>query len=224
MGQSRHHYERAIEAHLRDRKIPFISVNEVRRTVLPPDADMRVRDLSPQRTPGEGHETDKKRLIKSFDHVIYGEPTNLLVDIKGRKVKGGKGPTSAGRLESWVTEDDIKALREWESLFGEGFRAAFVFVYWCETQPPDALFQEIFEHHERWYAVRSVLLDDYVREMTPRSRKWRTVNIPTARFEAISQPLTASPAAEFRRPRGGWRAGEMNDACDPRFAPTLAAR
>ncbi|MFI4893518.1 MAG: HYExAFE family protein [Phycisphaerales bacterium JB058] len=205
MGQSRHHYEQALEAHLRARRIPYISVNEARRTLLPPDADLSVADPA--------SETGRRVVLKSFDFVIYGEPTNLLVDVKGRKVKAG----SPGRLESWVTEDDVEALGRWEQLFGEGFRAAFVFIYWCEDQPADALFQEIFEHRGRWYAVRSVLLEPYKRAMVPRSRRWRTVNVPTAAYERISSPLSASPSEEFRPTL----ADELEGT---RFAPTLAAR
>lgn len=222
MGQSRHHYESAIEQHLRDRRIPFISVNEARRTLLPPKSELQLTEPGP--------EGDRKSNLKSFDHVIYGEPTNLLVDIKGRKVKSSRQSATIGRLESWVTEDDIAALRKWELLFGSGFRAAFVFVYWCEKQPPDALFQEIFEHNGRWYAVRSVLLADYQSEMVPRSKRWRTVCVPTARFEEISSPLTSSPSAEFRRQQAsgglqsGFGQGEAHKEEAGRFAPTLAAR
>lgn len=212
MGQSRHHYEQALEAHLRARRVPFISVNEARRTLLPPEADLTIADPA--------SDTGRRVVLKSFDFVLYGEPANLLVDVKGRKVKGRPG--SAGRLESWVTQDDVEALGRWERLFGEGFRAAFVFVYWCEEQPADALFQEIFEHRGRWYAVRSVLLDRYRREMVPRSKRWRTVNVPTAPFERISAPLTASPCEEFRPAAMGGNL--VMERSDSRFAPALAAR
>ena len=37
--------------------------------------------------------------------------------------------------------EDVRSLTEWEKLFGDGFQAAFVFVYACDAQPPDALFQ-----------------------------------------------------------------------------------
>ena len=112
---------------------------------------------------------------------------------------------------------DVEALTRWEQLFGEGFRAAFVFIYWCEDQPADALFQEIFEHRGRWYAVRSVLLEPYKKEMVPRSKRWQTVNVPSAAYERISSPLSASPCEEF--------AGSLTDElAGTRFAPTLAAR
>ena len=208
MGQARHHYERALEMHLRDRRIPFISLNEARRALLPPRQALRVTELD--------RDPPREVTLKSFDHVIYGSPHNLLVDIKGRKVKTRKSAATVGRLESWVTLEDVEALTRWQRLFGSAFRAAFVFVYWCEVQPPDALFQEIFEHRGRWYAVRAVLLEDYKAHMTPRSKRWRTVSVPTAAFESISTSLTPSPSREFRV-LGGQEEPE-------RFAPALAAR
>ncbi len=105
-----------------------------------------------------------------------------------------KGRPSVGRLESWVTQDDVESLSRWAALFGPGFDPAFVFVYWCDDQPPDALFQEVFEFQGRWYALRGVRLSDYVKAMKPRSLRWRTVHVPTGAFERISRPFAKRPA------------------------------
>lgn len=186
MATARHHYERSIEAYLRARRTPYVSVNEARRALLPPKAKLEASDPS----------TGETVSLKSFDFVVYGSPFNLLVEVKGRKVPRSRGPSPATRsqLQSWVTRDDMVALDRWQQLFGGDFRAAFVFVYWCERQPPDALFQEVFEHESRWYAVRAVLVDDYRREMKTRSEQWNTVHVPSEAFERISAPLaSASP-------------------------------
>jgi hypothetical protein len=97
--------------------------------------------------------------------VIYGEGLNLLCEVKGRRIalpkarlESGANGASVGRLENWVTSDDAESLARWEQLFGPGFEAAFIFVYWCDAQPPDGLFQEIFAHRERWYAIRACRL------------------------------------------------------------------
>src|SRR5262249_27780249 len=148
----------------------------------------------PHETTDDGTVLGTTVALKSFDFVIYGEGRNLLVDIKGRRVArrgrigadGGSGritTAARSRLESWVTEDDIESLKHWQVLFGEGFSAAFVFVYWCEEQPPDALFQEVFEYRGRWYALRAVRLEEYVASMKPRSARWRTVDVPATLFE-----------------------------------------
>jgi len=64
-----------------------------------------------------------------------------------------------------------------------------VFLYWCEAQPPDALFHEIFAYRERWYSVLGVLIDDYQPHMTQRSPRWQTVHVPAETFAQISRPL-----------------------------------
>jgi hypothetical protein len=166
--QRRHHYEQAFEEYLRSRRIPYVAVDEARKALAPGGLEA---------VP-----------LKSFDFVIYGERGNLLAEIKGRRIGGGL------RLESWVTQDDVDALTTWEGLFGPGFAAAFVFIYWCEEQPPAPLFEEQFEHKGRWYAVRVVPVAEYAGAMRQRSAKWRTVHLPTADFERMSRPLCLASA------------------------------
>lgn len=159
--------------------------------------------------------------LKSFDFVLYGQGTNLLVEVKGRRISRPRRrpsvspmltlgselkPPPRARLESWVTYDDVESLTRWQALFGPEFEAAFVFVYWCDEQPPDALFEEIMEHRGKWYAIRAVTLGAYARSMKVRSPRWRTVHVPSAAFERISRPLagpfvegSGRPGAEFLR-------------------------
>jgi len=210
MAQRRHHYERAFEEYLRSRRIPYVSVDEAKKALLPENAGFRA--------PASADHTSSRHngSLKSFDFVIYGQGGNLLIDIKGRRVsrrgrsathdaEGTPRPTPKSRLESWVTLDDIESLGHWQGLFGPEFQPAFVFVYWCEEQPPDALFQEIFEYRSRWYALRAVTLDAYVRVMKPRSVRWRTVDVPAARFEEVSQPFANTQPVS----RGSSRRGEI---------------
>lgn len=190
MAQRRHHYERAFEWFLRARRIPYVAVDEAKKALLPDGGDMRRGDGA-SAGPAGG------LALKSFDFVIYGDAgSNLLIDIKGRRVGSSKkaaGSLASARLESWVTMEDIESLREWERLFGPSFQAAFVFVYWCQQQPPDALFQEIFEYRGVWYALRAVTLSAYVQSMKVRSPRWKTVDVPRAAFERISQPFAPPP-------------------------------
>ena len=195
MAQRRHHYERAFEAYLRHRRVPYVAVDEAKRALLPEGTTTLRTDAAGGA--GQG-------VIKSFDFVIYqdgaGRNQNLLVEIKGRKIArrvlahrspdgGLLAPPPRTRLENWVTSDDVESLRAWEGLFGDGFAAAIVFVYWCEEQPPDALFHEVFDFEGRWYAMRSVLISEYAKAMKVRSPRWRTVDLPAATFDRISQPL-----------------------------------
>src|SRR5690606_9406630 len=126
--------------------------DEARKALLPDNARLTVTD--------GGGEPGRPRALKSFDFVIYphaasagsgGGAENLLIDVKGRKVSSrGRGGDVVGRLETWVTEEDVASLTAWQTLFGPGFRSAFAFVFWCDAQPPDGLFQHIIEHRDRW--------------------------------------------------------------------------
>jgi hypothetical protein len=166
MAQRRFHYEQAFEHYLRANRIPYVAVDEAKKALLPRE--------------------DEMRSIKSFDFVVYGpDGRNLLLDIKGRKLGSG----GSGGMQNWVTRDDVVGLERWARLFGTGFEPCFVFMYWCEAQPPDALFEEIFEYGSRWYALREVGLSDYTREMRTRSPRWDTLSIPARAFHRISRPF-----------------------------------
>ena len=188
MAQRRHHYERAFEGLLRSRRVPYIAVDEARRTLLP-EAARSCPDLGPEGSGGGG--------IKNFDFVVYGRDRQLLVDVKGRKVARRSASQtslwveSTGRLETWVTEDDVRSLAHWQAMFGSGYEAAFLFLYWWEAQPPDGLFDDVFEQGGRWYAARVVRLEDYAARMTVRSPKWRTVHLSRSDFDRVSTPFRA---------------------------------
>lgn len=189
MAQRRFHYEQAFEHYLRANRVPYVAVDEARKTLLPMDAS-------------EGG-ADPASALKSFDFVVYQPGRNLVVDVKGRQFGSRKAVSSLSnrRLESWVTHEDVEGLEHWQRLFGADFQAIFVFAYCLRQQPPDALFEEIFSYSERWYALREVKLDDYVDAMVPRSRKWGTVHVPRAVFARISRPFTVrSPAEETPPP------------------------
>lgn len=177
MAQRRHHYEHAFEAYLRGRRIPYISVDEAKKSLLPGGALTQ-----------RGHEQS----LKSFDFVVYGQGGNLLVEVKGRRLPAIRlrdGRPAKPRLESWVTLDDIEALGRWRSLFGPEFEPVFVFMYWCQGVPPDGLFVETIAHRDRWYTLRVITLEAYTRAMRERSAKWGTVHLSTADFEALSTPF-----------------------------------
>jgi hypothetical protein len=170
MAQRRHHYEAAFEAYLRDRRIPYVAVDEARKALLP-------RAWEPTGS-------DRRVALKSFDFVLYGDSGNVLAEVKGRRA-----PPS-GRLEHWVTLEDVVSLTEWERLFGPTFEATFVFVYEHAAQPRDALFEELFDHHGLWFALRAVSVREYAAAMRPRSAKWGTVDISHAVFDRINAPFT----------------------------------
>ena len=169
MANRRFHYDRAFEHYLRANAIPYVAVDEAKRALT---SDRRDQVLPTK--------------LKSFDFVVYSENgSNLLVDVKGRKHSGSTGRA----FQNWVTRDDVTSLAKWSEIFGDGFEPAFAFLFWCEAQPPDALFHEVFEYGERWYAVLAVKLSDYTQHMRDRSAKWDTVSIPAKAFTEHSGPL-----------------------------------
>jgi len=166
VAQRRFHYDAAFEHYLRANGIPYVAVDEAKRAIdgLPARGDR----------------------LKSFDFVVYSDSgPNLLTDVKGRKHSGKTG----NALQNWVTAEDVDGLTRWQELFGSGFVSVFAFMFWCEAQPPDALFHEVFEHGDRWYAVMGVRLEDYRLHMRRRSEKWNTVSLPARAFTEIAQPL-----------------------------------
>ena len=169
MANRRFHYDRAFEHYLRANSIPYVAVDEAKRALAPGTAA-----------------TGAAMKLKSFDFVVYSDAgPNLLIDVKGRKHSGKTGRA----FQNWVTHDDVKCLKKWQGVFGRGFEPAFAFLFWCDAQPPDALFHEVFAYHERWYAVLAVRLSDYAEHMTPRSAKWDTVSLPAKAFDRVSLPL-----------------------------------
>ena len=172
MANRRFHYDRAFEHYLRANAIPYVAVDEAKRALV-----------------GDKQNKVLPTKLKSFDFVVYSDHgPNLLIDVKGRKHAGPAGGTGRA-LQNWVTRDDVRSLTKWAEIFGKDFEPAFAFLFWCDAQPPDALFHEVFVYGERWYAVIAVKLSDYVKHMRDRSAKWDTVSIPAKAFTDHSGPL-----------------------------------
>ena len=166
MAQRRFHYEVAFEAYLREQGTPYIAVDEAKRALngatYPPVS------------------------LKSFDFVVYTEfGPNLLIDVKGRKHAG----SSSGGGPNWVTQADVDSLRAWHELFGGQFDPVFVFLYWCQGDVQDALFNEVFEHGGRWYMTMAIRLSDYTEHMKPRSASWGTLDMPNRDFRRLAVPF-----------------------------------
>ena len=169
MANRRFHYDRAFEHYLRANAIAYVAVDEAKRALT---SDRRDQVLPTK--------------LKSFDFVVYSENgSNLLIDVKGRKHAGNTGRS----FQNWVTRDDVESLAKWSEIFGNDFEPAFAFLFWCDAQPPDALFHEVFEYGDRWYAVLAIKLSDYTPQMRDRSAKWDTVSIPAKTFTEYSGPL-----------------------------------
>jgi hypothetical protein len=201
MAQRRHHYEQAFEAFLRDQRIPYVSVNEAKKALLPAGATLRLEPTGPESgVPAKS--------LKNFDFVVYGSGLNLLAEVKGRKLAArvhnpARASPASRRLESWVNAEDVRSMLAWQQLFGPEFRAAFIFIYWCDELPADGLFEEIVEHRGRWYALRAVSVEDYAQAMRVRSQRWGTVHVDGATFGRISHPFRGSLSSPGGPSAGG---------------------
>jgi len=155
------HYEAAFEAYLREQGIPYVAVDEAKKALF------------------------SSARLKSFDFVVYSKSgRNLLVDVKGRQLRG---KTGTGSFQTWTTERDVADLLQWQQVFGEGFTAVLVFMYWID--PPATREPGMFVHRDRWYLLLGVALKEYQERMRRRSVKWETVALPQAEFRALARPI-----------------------------------
>lgn len=176
MANRDNHYEAAFEAWLRARQIPYVAVDESRRSLL-----------------GDGS-------LKSLDYIIsptappHLQPdgaapvSSWLIDVKGRLFPGGK---QKQYWKNWSTQDDLWSLACWQKLFGERFDAMFTFAYWITSNRAPLPQSQLFAFRGRWYAFLGVRLADYVRYARPISGKWETVAIGTRRFRELALPMEA---------------------------------
>lgn len=163
------HYEVAFEAFLRSRKVPFIAIDEAKRTLL----------------------GDAK--VKSLDFIIVGpEDSKLVVDVKGRRYPGGTADKPKKTWQNWATLEDIDGLERWAKLLGHGFRGIIAFAYYIA--PPFVLpdnTTDAFTFRDDTYLMRAIAAEDYRQHMTTRSPRWGTVGLPAKAFRNLVKPFTA---------------------------------
>ncbi len=163
------HYEVAFEAFLRSRRVPFIAIDEAKRTLL----------------------GDEK--VKSLDFIIVGpDDAKLVVDVKGRRYPGGTAEKPKKTWQNWATLEDIDGLDRWAALLGNGFRGVIAFAY--HIAPPFVLpdnTTDAYQHHDDVYLMRGIASVDYRKQMTVRSPKWGTVGLPAKAFRSLVKPFTS---------------------------------
>jgi len=159
------HYEAAFEDLLRQRRIPYVAVDEAKRALF-----------------AEAH-------IKSLDFIVYVEDgTNLLVDVKGRRFpdQGGSGTRY---WENWSTRDDLESLATWEQIFGEGFAGLLAFAYHIRRHSDEAKFVTRHTYRNASYGLMGVWAAEYRQHAVTRSSSWQTVSVPTRVFRRLARPL-----------------------------------
>lgn len=163
MAQRSNHYDAAFEELLRQRRIPYVAVDERRRALL------------------------AEASLKSMDFIVYADGgANLLIDVKGRRFPSG---TSGHRWENWATHEDVGCLLQWERVFGDGFRSLLVFAYDIVSPRHLGEHATCFEFRGRTYAFYGVPVDGYGEMMRTRSASWETVSLPAADFRRLRRPI-----------------------------------
>ena len=181
MARRDDHYEAAFEEYLRWRGVPYVAVDESRRSLL-----------------AEGES------LKSLDFIVSSSGgTSWLVDVKGRRFPSG----SAGKQywKNWSTHDDLESLTRWEAIFGAGFRGLLVFAYNIVGDRAPLAKEQLFEHRGALYAFLGLPLCDYVAHCRRISIRWDTVSMPAADFRRLAKHvdeflLGESPTAAVRSP------------------------
>ncbi|QGJ69710.1 Hypothetical protein PBC10988_13970 [Planctomycetales bacterium 10988] len=174
-------YEAAFEAFLREETVPYIAVDETKRTLCP------------------GHS------LKSLDFLISPpQGMRYLVDVKGRNFPTG----SPGQYwKNWLTAEDLEALSEWEKAMGTGFVGLIVFAYRLTGRKTPLPWDQLFFFRGQWYGFLGVTRQNYQTWAKPISPKWQTLAIPTEEFRRQARPLQEFllppvPAARCFQPLG----------------------
>lgn len=165
MANRDNHYEAAFEAYLRDHGVPYVAVDEAKRSVLADGGS-----------------------IKSLDFIVSspGQVT-WLVDVKGRRFPSGDEQKQYWK--NWSTRDDLTSLAQWETLFGSGFHGLFVFAYDVLGDRAPLPAEEMYEFRNSLYGFVTVSLDAYAQFARPISPRWDTVAMPASDFRRLARPL-----------------------------------
>lgn len=179
MANRDNHYEAAFEEYLRCRGVPYVAVDEARRSVL-----------------SDG------RSIKSLDFIVSRPGAAAwLVDVKGRRFPSGDEQKQYWK--NWSTRDDLASLAQWEEVFGPGFGGLFVFAFNVVGDRAPLPQEQLFEFRGGLYAFLAVRLEDYIAACHEISPRWDTVALSTIDFRRLARsmnellvpngPLSSSP-------------------------------
>ncbi len=164
MARRRNHYEAAFEAYLKSRRVPYIAVDETRRTLFTQEP------------------------IKSLDFIVApASGPSWLADIKGRRFPSGRGRY----WTNWSTHGDLQAMAAWEKVFGAPFQGLFVFAYWIVGYRSPLPSAQLWSYRDRWYAFLGVLARDYAAWSRPISPRWETVALRGSDFRRLARPAQA---------------------------------
>src|SRR5688572_12216032 len=158
-------YEAAFEQLLRDRRVPYVAVDESKRSMLP------------------------GATLKSLDFLVSAPGGGTwLVDVKGRRFPSGE---QKQYWRNWSTRDDLTSLAQWEELFGQRSQALFVFAYKVIGARSPLPAEMLYPFRGALLGFVGIRLADYVPHARLISPKWQTVALATRRFRQLAEPWEA---------------------------------
>ncbi len=163
MANRENHYEAAFEAYLREQRIPYVAVDEAKRSRW-----------------AEGS-------IKSLDFIVSPpDSPSWLVDVKGRRFPSG---VQKQYWKNWSTRDDLVSLSRWERLFGQQFGGLFVFAYNIVGDRSPLPRERLFGFRGNLYGFVGVTVGIYAQHARPISPKWDTLAMPVVAFRRLASPI-----------------------------------
>lgn len=160
MANRDNHYEAAFEAWLRERRLPYVAVDEARRSKFSGGS------------------------IKSLDFIV-SPPGGFrwLVDVKGRKFPGSGGKQY---WKNWSTRDDLVSLARWERWFGERFGGLLLFAYNVVGNRSPLPAERLFEFRGGLYAFVGIRATDYAMHARSISARWDTLAVRSEQFRQLA--------------------------------------
>ncbi|QDU98298.1 HYExAFE family protein [Lignipirellula cremea] len=160
------HYEAAFESYLRSLRIPYVGVDEAKRSLL------------------------QEGSIKSFDFIVSPTTGRLswLVDVKGRRFPSGR---RRQYWKNWTTDEELRSLSYWQTQFGPDFTASFVFAYHVVGEFAPVPLEHLYRFRDQTYGFTAVRLEDYLAWSRQISPKWSTVAISSPVFRRLARPAAA---------------------------------
>src|SRR3974377_2257518 len=124
MANRDNHYEAAFEEFLRSRGVPYVAVDEAKRSLLSDGRSIKSLDfiVSGGVDVSQGVSDDGSSGDAASTRAI-----TWLVDVKGRRFPSGD--VQKQYWKNWSTRDDLRSLAQWEGLFGPSLCGPFVFAY-----------------------------------------------------------------------------------------------
>lgn len=181
MANRDNHYEAAFEEFLRTRGVPYVAVDEAKRSLMSDGASIKSLDFI------VSGGVDPSDNTKTGEDACRKGPISWLVDVKGRRFPSGD--VQKQYWKNWSTRDDLRSLAQWEELFGASFRGLFVFAYDVLGDRAPLPAEELFEFRGNLYGFIAVPLSDYAAYAQPISPRWDTWAMPAGEFRRLARPL-----------------------------------